>query len=86
MSKASPPDYLCDLARKILAAHHSYAMGISLAHAYERYAKQIPDSGIGSFWISMAEQIIAADMRAKDEIFGLRKSQSDEKPINENGA
>jgi len=79
--KLLPPDYLCDLARKLLAAHHSYAMGISLGYAYDRYAKNIPPEDIGAYWIRLAEEIIAVDLKTKSEHFQSMVPPPDTKPI-----
>ena len=52
-------DYIKELARKLCAASLSCEMRVSLQHAYKNWVKG-QESEIGDYWISLAEQVVAA--------------------------
>jgi hypothetical protein len=62
---------------RMLAAHHSYAMRVTLAYAYDRYAKDIPPEKIGAYWIRLAEEIVELDLKTKSDIFHGKIPPSD---------
>lgn len=54
------------LARNLLAAYLADRMGITLAYAYTRYAK---DAKVGTIWLAFAAAIQEGMMAAQNEHF-----------------